>query len=143
MQLKPIESILRKEWPSFTCPQIGRKFWLHEWNKRGTCSKSILDEMAYFHAALNVKNKINILQILAKDMILPNNQFYSLDSITTTISQAVGFRPSIFCNHDAQGDSQLWQVLLCVDKNGMELINCSTPPQGLGDCASTIKFPSY
>ncbi|XP_010683175.2 ribonuclease 3 [Beta vulgaris subsp. vulgaris] len=141
--IKPIESMLQQEWPSFTCPEIGRKFWLHEWNKHGTCSKSVLDEMAYFHAALNLKNKINIFQAFAETMIQPNDQFYPLDNITTMISLATGFRPSIFCNHDAQGDSQIWQVLLCVDKSGTELVNCSNPYKQQGNCASTIKFPSW
>ncbi|XP_021748646.1 ribonuclease 1-like [Chenopodium quinoa] len=141
--LKPIEKMLQTEWPSFTCPQIGRKFWLHEWNKHGTCSKSVLDETSYFHTALNLKNKINIFQALAKAKIQPNNQFYSLESINTAITRATGFRPSIFCNHDAQGNSQIWQVIHCVDKSGVKLTNCSSTPKNQGGCSSTIKFPSY
>ncbi|XP_056690884.1 ribonuclease 1 isoform X2 [Spinacia oleracea] len=138
--LKAIESMLEKEWPSYTCPQIGRKFWVHEYNKHGTCSKSFLDEMSYFQAALNLKDKINVLQALVDAGIQPNDQFYPLEIINTAITTATGFRPFIFCNYDAQGNSQIWQVLHCVDKTGMEFITCPSS-EGQKDCASTIKFP--
>ncbi|KAL2903931.1 Ribonuclease 3 [Bienertia sinuspersici] len=135
--------MLQNEWPSFTCPQIGRKFWLQEWNKHGTCTKSALDEMSYFHATLNLHNNINILEVLAKANIKPNNQFYPLKMITTVITQATRFKPFIFCNNDAQGYAQIWQVAHCVDKNGIDLINCNNPLKGPQSCASSIKFPSY
>ncbi|XP_021748668.1 ribonuclease 1-like [Chenopodium quinoa] len=140
--IKPVEDMLRKEWPPFTCPQIGKKYWQHEWNKHGTCAKSVLDEMAYFHVTLNLNNKINIIQALAKAGIQPNNQNYSLESINAAISQATGFHPMVFCNHDAQGNNQIWQVVHCVDKTGTNIINCSNTLKGLGNCYSTIKFPS-
>ncbi|XP_057530705.1 ribonuclease 1-like [Amaranthus tricolor] len=140
--LKAIQNMLQKDWPSLTCPQIGRKFWLHEWNKHGTCSKSVLDELAYFHAASNMKNKLNIFEALSKARIIPNNQFYQVENIKAAITQATGYRPFIFCNHDAEGNSQIWQVIFCVDKSGTKLVNCSGSPQG--QCAySTVKFPSY
>ncbi|KNA22865.1 hypothetical protein SOVF_029740 [Spinacia oleracea] len=144
MQLKPIEKLLQKEWPSYTCPQIGRKFWVHEWNKHGTCSKPVLDEMSYFQAALNLKNKVKIIQALAKAGIQPDGRFYPLESIRTAITTATGgFRPTIFCNHDAQGNTQIWQVVHCVDQKGINLINCTNAPKELANCAPSIKFPSY
>ena len=142
-QLKPIEKSLQQAWPSFTCPQIGRKFWLHEWNKHGTCSKSILSEMAYFKAVAHLKNKINILQVLAKAGIRPNNKFYSLKSIKKAIARATGFHPWVMCNHNAEGKSQIWQITLCVDRTGTRLINCPYIPKGRGSCAAKILFPYY
>ena len=139
-----MQGSLRQAWPSFTCPQIGRKFWVHEWNKHGTCSKSVLSETAYFQAAINLKNKVNILQALAKAGITPNNQMYPLKAIKKAIARATGgFHPWVDCNHDAQGKSQIWQVSMCVDKSGTRLVNCPFLPKGRGVCAARVKFPSY
>ncbi|CAO2829577.1 unnamed protein product [Amaranthus hypochondriacus] len=142
-RLKPLEMSLRKSWPSFTCPQIGRKFWVHEWNKHGTCSKNILGEIPYFKAALNLKNKANIYQALARAGIRPNNQFYSLKSIKKALVRAIGFHPWIVCNHNAQGKTQIWQITFCADKTGRKLIKCPYLPRGRGNCASRILFPSF
>ncbi|XP_074300938.1 ribonuclease 1-like [Silene latifolia] len=139
--LKPLQDSLQAAWPSFTCPQIGRKFWLHEWNKRGTCSKTILDEISYLKAAVNLKNKVNLFQALGKAGIRPNNQFYNLDSIKQAVSSAFGFEPWVACNHNAQGNSQLWQITLCVEKTGNNLIKCPNIPPG--NCPASIQFPSY
>lgn len=141
MQLKPIEDDLQKSWPSYTCPLIGRKFWLHEWNKRGTCSKSTLDEIPYFQAALKLKSKINLLQILESAGIKPDNSLYSLNSINQAISRSVGFEPWIQCNHNAQGNSQIFIVTICADKTGSTLIKCPKIPQG--NCDLKVQFPSY
>lgn len=141
--LKPLQSRLQKAWPSFTCPQIGRKFWTHEWNKHGTCSKSVLGELAYFKAALNLKNKVNLLQALARAGIRPNNQLYPLKSIKKAIVRAIGFHPWVNCNHNGQGKSQIWQISLCVDRTGTRLVNCPYIPKGPNGCASKVMFPSY
>ena len=58
-------SRLQENWPTLTCPRKnGSKFWAHEWEKHGTCSESILDQHRYFEAALNIKNKVDLLKIL-------------------------------------------------------------------------------
>ena len=116
---------------------------MHEWNKRGTCSKSILGEIDYLKAAVNLKNKVNLLQALAKAGIRPNNQFYSLKSIKEAIVRAIGFHPWVACNHNTQGKTQIWQITLCADRSGNRLINCPQIPQGRGSCDNSIMFPSY
>ncbi|KNA22864.1 hypothetical protein SOVF_029730 [Spinacia oleracea] len=142
-RIKFLEKRLQKSWPSFTCPQIGRKFWVHEWNKHGTCSKSTLGEIPYFQAALNLKNKANVFHALTRAGIRPNNQFYSLKSIKKAIVRSIGFHPWIECNHNAQGKSQIWQVTFCADRTGRKLIKCPYIPRGRGSCASKIMFPAF
>ncbi|KAL9225943.1 hypothetical protein vseg_001815 [Gypsophila vaccaria] len=139
--LKPIERGLQAAWPSCTCPQIGRKFWLHEWNKRGTCSKSVLDEIPYLQATINLKNKVNLLQVLAKAGIRPDNRSYALGAIRQAISSAFGFEPWIQCNQNAQGNNQIWQIILCVDGTGNNLTKCPNVPQS--SCAPSVQFPSF
>ncbi|KAK9707231.1 hypothetical protein RND81_07G181900 [Saponaria officinalis] len=139
--LKPLEGGLHTAWPSCTCPQIGRKFWLHEWNKHGTCSKSVLDEIPYLQAAINLKSKINLLQALEKAGIRPDNREYALGSIKQAISSAFGFDPWIQCNQNSQGNNQIWQISLCVDNTGNNLIRCPNIPQS--NCAPSVQFPSF
>lgn len=141
--LKPIEGRLQKAWPSLTCPLIGRKFWLHEWNKRGTCSKSILDEMAYFNAAMDLKDKVNILQALDKAGIKPNNQFYPIESFEQAVFKATGFHPVIGCNQNAQGKKQIWRISVCVDGSGTKLVNCPFIPKEHSGCSPSVQFPSF
>lgn len=53
------------DWPTLACPTNGgTRFWTHEWEKHGTCSESVLDQHSYFEAALNIKNKVNLLKVL-------------------------------------------------------------------------------
>lgn len=139
-----MEKALRKSWPSFTCPQIGRKFWVHEWNKHGTCTKSVLGEIPYFEAALDLKNKANIYLALARAGIRPSaNRFYTLKSVKLALVRSIGFHPWIRCNHNAAGNSQIWQVTFCADITGKKLIHCPYIPSGSNDCASEIQFPPY
>ncbi|XP_057542576.1 ribonuclease 1-like [Amaranthus tricolor] len=143
-RIKYMEGRLQKSWPTFTCPQIGRKFWVHEWNKHGTCTKSILGELNYFEGALYLKSKVNIYQALAKAGIRPdNNRLYPLKSIKKAIARATGFHPWIVCNTNARGHKQIWQVTLCSDKTGKKLIKCPYLPKGRGNCDNKIQLPSY
>ncbi|KAK3223039.1 hypothetical protein Dsin_010064 [Dipteronia sinensis] len=56
---------MQTSWPTLACPSVnGSKFCSHEWDKHGTCSEYVLDQHAYFEAGLNLKDKIDLLQIL-------------------------------------------------------------------------------
>lgn len=143
MQIKYMQDRLRKSWPTFTCPQIGRKFWVHLWNKHGTCTKSMLGEIDYLEGALHLKSKVNVFQALLRAGIRPDNRFYSLKSIKKAIARATGFHPWIVCNTNAQGHKQIWQVTLCADKTAKKLIKCPYIPRGRGNCGNRIQFPSY
>ncbi|EPS67237.1 hypothetical protein M569_07540, partial [Genlisea aurea] len=56
---------MEQNWASLACPSgNGTTFWSHEWNKHGTCSESVLNQHSYFSAALELKRKIDLLQIL-------------------------------------------------------------------------------
>ena len=66
---------------------------------------------------------------------------YSLQNIKNAIKGAIGYTPWIECNVDASGNSQLYQIYLCVDTSRSSLIEC--PMFLKGKCGSEIKFPSF
>lgn len=73
--------------------------------------------------------------------IEPNDETYSLDSISKAISDATGFTPGIECNTDESGNKQLYQIYLCVDTSGTYIIECPVLPHGR--CSSQVHFPSF
>nr|POE76572.1 extracellular ribonuclease le [Quercus suber] len=86
---------MQVSWPTLACPSSsGSSFWSHEWKKHGTCSESILNQHGYFQAALNHKDKVDLLQILesaGKKLLQGSTQTF-----------------------DASGNSQLYQIYLCL-----------------------------
>ncbi|KAI4328446.1 hypothetical protein L6164_020801 [Bauhinia variegata] len=133
---------LQRNWPTLACPSgNGIQFWTHEWEKHGTCSESELRQHDYFAAALNLKQKANLLQALTSAGINPDGSSYSLSSIKGAIQDSIGFTPYIECNVDASGNSQLYQVYLCVDTSGSDFIDCPVFPHG--KCGTQIEFPSF
>ncbi|KAK3421905.1 ribonuclease 1 [Eucalyptus grandis] len=140
-EVSDLKSSMQKNWPTLACPSgDGQKFWSHEWEKHGTCSESVLDQHAYFELALSLKQKANLLQALKSSGITPGSS-YSLESIKDAITEAVGYTPWIECNKDSSGNSQLYQIYLCVDPSGSDLIKCPVFPKG--PCSKEIEFPSF
>ncbi|XP_038715068.1 ribonuclease 1-like [Tripterygium wilfordii] len=137
-----LTSSLREDWPTLACPSgDGLTFWSHEWNKHGTCFESVLDQLGYFKAALSLKNQVNLLEALENAGISPNGSSYSLGDIRDAIKHAIQYIPWIECNTDESGNSQLYQIYLCVDKSGSNLIECPVFPHG--KCGSEIEFPKF
>ncbi|XP_065636330.1 ribonuclease 3-like [Quercus suber] len=112
---------LQKDQPSLSCPSSnGFRFQSHEWEKHGACSESQLDQHEYFEAALNLKKKANLLQILRIARIEPDDGFYRLDNIVKAIIKGIGHTPRIGCNKDSDGNrltanftksTSVWTVL--------------------------------
>ena len=141
-QIKDLISGMQKNWPSLACPSSnGETFWSHEWAKHGTCSESILNQHQYFQAALALKSQANVLQALTSAGIEPNDGQYSLSSISSAIKEGTDYTAGIECNTDESGNSQLYQVYLCVDTSGASLVDCPVLPNG--KCSSQVQFPSF
>ncbi|CAL5399045.1 unnamed protein product [Camellia sinensis] len=155
-RISDLISRMQDSWPTLACPSgDGSTFWSHEWDKHGTCSESVLDQHSYFKSALNLKSHIDLLQILQSadetnfgqwhrrwlTGINPDGGSYSLSSIKGAIKNAIGYTPFIECNVDSSGNSQLYQVYICVDTSGSNFIECPVLPRG--KCASNLEFPSF
>ncbi|KAB1226416.1 Extracellular ribonuclease LE [Morella rubra] len=95
-QVSDLTSQMQVSWPSLACPSSDdTSFWTHEWDKHGTCSESVLDEHAYFQAALDLKAQANILQALENAGIQADGGLYSLTGIKNAIQDALGYEPWI------------------------------------------------
>ncbi|KAK4481593.1 hypothetical protein RD792_012495 [Penstemon davidsonii] len=133
---------LQRDWPTLACPSgDGLQFWAHEWSKHGTCSESILNQNEYFSTALNLKERVNLLQILGDSGIQPNGDLYSLESVKDAIKGGIGYDAWIQCNTDTSGNSQLYQVYICLDASGSNFTDCPIFPHG--KCRHNIEFPSF
>ncbi|XP_010108673.2 ribonuclease 3 [Morus notabilis] len=142
LEISDLMGSLQKNWPSLSCPSSnGFRFWSHEWEKHGTCSESELNQHDYFATALKLKEKVNLLKILKNAEIEPDDGFYSLDSIVKAIEAVTSHAPGMECNKDSAGNSQLYQVYLCVDTSGSEIIECPILPRGR--CDSSVQFPKF
>ncbi|TXG56503.1 hypothetical protein EZV62_017816 [Acer yangbiense] len=138
-----LNSRMQVSWQSLACPSSnGVKLWSNEWDKYGTCSRS--KQREYFEAALKLKDKIDLLQILKKSGIKPDGKFYSLFKIKDSLRGALGYEPGVYCNADKSGkNNQLYQIFICFDPSGSKVIECpGLPNAGIG-CSSKIKFPSF
>ncbi|XP_073130837.1 extracellular ribonuclease LE-like [Henckelia pumila] len=142
-KISDLISRMQQDWPTLGCPSnSGTTFWSHEWDKHGTCSESVLNQHAYFKSALNLKSKFDLLQILQGAGINPDGGFYSFDSIRDTLTNAIGYAPGIECNVDENGNSQLYQVYICVDTSGSNVIECPILPNSR-KCTSSVEFPTF
>ncbi|KAK9119253.1 hypothetical protein Scep_017346 [Stephania cephalantha] len=140
--ISDLKSRMEREWPTLACPSgDGDKFWSHEWEKHGTCSASYLDQHGYFEAALNLKERANLLKALQNAGIEPDGRFYSLESIKEAIREGTGYTPGIECNVDKSGESQIFQVFMCADTSASKFIDC--PSLLRRRCSSKIKFPQF
>ncbi|PHT67733.1 hypothetical protein T459_27220 [Capsicum annuum] len=97
-------------------------------------------EHSYFKAALTIKEKVNLLSVLKNAGSEPGG-FYSLEAVKEAIKNGIGYEAAIECNKDLFGNSQLYQVYLCVDKYGIDLIECPILPKR--KCNETIEFATF
>ncbi|XP_054810491.1 ribonuclease 1-like [Prosopis cineraria] len=141
-EVSDLISSLERNWATLACPSgNGIQFWTHEWDKHGTCSESLLHQHDYFASALNLKQHANVLQALSNAGIEADGGSYSLSNIKDAIKESTGFAPFIECNQDSSGNSQLYQVYLCVDTSASNFIDCTVFPAS--KCLSHIHFPSF
>lgn len=64
-QISDLVDKLNVEWPSII-HEDNTEYWKNEWDSHGICSEAVLPQHAYFDAALKLKQKYNLLEILAQ-----------------------------------------------------------------------------
>ncbi|KAE8812335.1 aleurone ribonuclease [Hordeum vulgare] len=140
-EIRDLVTELDANWPTLAC-KGGKsfEFWTHEWEKHGTCSN--LDQHGYFATALGFKARHNLTSILADAGIVPSDtETYFLSSIRDAIREGTGFTANLECNRGVDGETQLFQVYQCIDRDGENLIDCPLPMQG--NCKDRVQLPAF
>eukprot|EP00735_Rhodelphis_limneticus_P003242 TRINITY_DN14696_c0_g1::TRINITY_DN14696_c0_g1_i1::g.21488::m.21488 TRINITY_DN14696_c0_g1::TRINITY_DN14696_c0_g1_i1::g.21488 ORF type:complete len:289 (+),score=72.03,sp/P42813/RNS1_ARATH/39.58/1e-38,Ribonuclease_T2/PF00445.13/7.4e-44 TRINITY_DN14696_c0_g1_i1:83-868(+) len=147
-KVKDIEKDLDTYWPSYF---IGNEvFWQHEWDKHGTCQEMEMHE--YFTKTIELRSKYDAAVALAKAQIDPvMDMSYALDEIQVALKEHVGGMGILLCNNDANGNVQLNEVRLCLDRHTLQPFDCperSRTNQGCykalnSNSKGRVHYPSY
>ncbi|XP_062150830.1 extracellular ribonuclease LE-like isoform X2 [Alnus glutinosa] len=113
---------LNVEWPSLVL-EDNYELWKYELEKHGICSQALLPQHAFFEAALKLKEKYRLVDMLAEKDIYPFGELYRVDSVTDAIRTATGHNPQIQCNLYKK-IPLLSQIFLCFDTNATNIIDC-------------------
>ncbi|XP_038906187.1 ribonuclease MC-like [Benincasa hispida] len=132
-QIAAIRPQLNTYWPDVIRGN-NQRFWQHEWDAHGTCSDPPFNQRQYFQTTLNIRMNHNydLLAILNAAGLGPTaTMVRQYQAIENAIQAATGKIPGLRCNTNAQtGSRQLFEIILCFDKNGVTLIDC-TPFAGI------------
>ncbi|KAF8668830.1 hypothetical protein HU200_052031 [Digitaria exilis] len=141
-EIRDLVASMETSWPTLSCKSSRSfEFWSYEWKKHGTCSN--LGQHDYFARALALKAAHNLTAILAAAGIVPSaTATYSMTGVSDAIAKGTGFTANLECNRDADGESQLFQVYQCVNRDGTQLIDCplQMPTKCRGD---RVKLPLF
>ncbi|XP_004298428.1 PREDICTED: extracellular ribonuclease LE-like [Fragaria vesca subsp. vesca] len=143
-QVSELIGYLQTDWPSLACPSSnGTRLWSEEWEKHGTCSQSNLPQYNYFLQGLSLINSLeDIILLLQAEGIQADGKVYNSNSIIDLLKLAYGERSvGIECNRDASGNSQFYQVYVCIEPSGYRVIDCPVLPDS--KCADSVVFPSF
>ncbi|XP_016504184.1 intracellular ribonuclease LX-like isoform X2 [Nicotiana tabacum] len=77
-----------------------------------------------------------------KHGIKPDGGFYSYEAMKEAIEKGIGHTVGVECNIDLFGNRQLFEVYVCVDKCGSEIIDCPIVPESKR-CKESIEFAVF
>ncbi|CAK9322663.1 unnamed protein product [Citrullus colocynthis] len=127
-QIAAIRPQLNTYWPD-VIQGNNQNFWKYEWNRHGKCSDPPFNQLQYFQTTLNIRTNHNydLLAILNAAGLGPTGTTVrQYQAIESAIQAATGNKPGLRCNTNARtGRSQLYEIILCFDRNGVTLTNCT------------------
>jgi len=146
-QIQDLIPLLEEDWYDYDdLPDYS--FWSHEWDKHGTCAKSLPSlgsQHLYFSGAINLHLRYNITNSLVSAGIIPSDTVtYDIDRIAEVIQSAFGFAPVITCEYlDSFGGDALEIVELCIDTN-LKVEDCpsNTTSKRQISCNPQVYFPT-
>nr|AAT69245.1 S2-RNase protein [Prunus armeniaca] len=122
-----LRSDLKISWPDVESGN-DTKFWEGEWNKHGTCSEQILNQMQYFERSHAMWTSYNITKILKNASIVPSaKQKWKYSDILSPIKTATGRTPLLRCRTDPalRNVQFLHEVVFCYGYNALKQIDCN------------------
>nr|ABV71999.1 S11-RNase [Prunus mume] len=115
---------LKISWPDVESGN-DTKFWEGEWNKHGTCSERILNQMQYFQRSQAMWKSHNISEILKNASIVPHpTQTWTYSDIVSPIKTATKRTPLLRCKYDKK-TQLLHEVVFCYGYNALKHIDCN------------------
>ncbi|OWM75939.1 hypothetical protein CDL15_Pgr009584 [Punica granatum] len=111
---------------------------MYEWERHGTCSDAVLKEHDYFEAGVDLKDRFSLRDILSGGGIVADGSSYNVEQIWDAINHMTRYKSWIECNTNKSGNSQFYQVCMCVDKSGHNFIDCPVFPKGALSVSSSL-----
>ncbi|XP_008785950.2 ribonuclease 3-like isoform X2 [Phoenix dactylifera] len=137
--LSGLREELNSYWTNIKCPSTdGKSTWKSTWKSYGVCSG--MNETDYFQFALKLRAKVDLLSLLKKQGIYPDYNLYNATDIQSAIVEGIGVTPEIRCSKGPFNKFQLYEVYICVDKDGA-FMECPGS-QGF-TCSSSILFHPF
>nr|XP_010912919.1 ribonuclease 3 [Elaeis guineensis] len=128
-QLSSLMDDLHSYWSNIKCPSnngIGN--WKSTWKTYGVCSG--MNETAYFETALQLRTRVDPLYLLNKNGILQSSwKLYDISDIESAIAEGIKATPVLRCSKGPWGYFQLYEIYICVDKDGKSIIECPVKPR--------------
>ncbi|KAL9320478.1 hypothetical protein ACSQ67_012317 [Phaseolus vulgaris] len=133
-----IKGKLTKKWPNLIGTDL--KFWQFEWTKHGSCSENEFPKLEYFQLGLDNYAKNNLMDILTKAAIVPNEtHLYDTTAVLSAVHQHTNHDAQLACYVDpTHNASALYQIALCYSDDGKTHINC---PNSHGTCRKQLMYP--
>ena len=139
-QISSLSHDLESYWANIRCPSNnGRSSWRSKWKSYGVCSG--FSQPDYFKAGLDLLQKADIAFHLIKKGIQPDYNLYKVDDIKSAIAEGIGAEPLIRCSKGPFDKFQLFEVHICIDRDGSTIIECPVKPKFT--CTDEILFHPY
>ncbi|XP_072950821.1 ribonuclease 3-like [Typha angustifolia] len=138
-QLRELIDDLFAYWPDIKCPSNnGMNQWKSVWCTYGSCSN--LTEVQYFQQALALRGKVDLLNTLTSNGVVPSETTqYNLEDIQRILIAYLGFSTEVECRRSLlRRDYELYKIRICVSSDGQRIISC--PISMSKTCGSKIKF---
>nr|BAH22122.1 S-RNase [Prunus yedoensis]BAH22124.1 S-RNase [Prunus yedoensis] len=101
------------------------KFWEGEWNKHGTCSEGMLNQIQYFERSYAMWMSYNITEILKNASIVPHpTKTWKYSDIVAPIQTATGRTPLLRCKWN-NNNQLLHEVVFCYEYKAKKQIDCN------------------
>jgi len=130
---------LHSDWPNLVGEDFN--FWKTQWTKHGGCSEAAIPKAEYFNLTLHLYEQNNLLNILEKEQIVPDDKkLYNVSSVVAAVHNHTSHDPELSCYHDPKLNvTALYQIRICLTSNGTSLINCPKIDVTCGD--ESLLFP--
>ncbi len=107
-------------WPTLMPGHSNEWFWIHEWQKHGSCADTLRISDAYWRMALRLRSEYDLGAVFHTSPLAP----LSAD-VVHTIRQRIydkwGVTPLVACSGGA-----MLSITLCVDRTTHDVVPCST-----------------